>query len=111
MKINQKEIILLAYPFSNLEERKYRPAVVISNDYYNNKSKDCILVPLTSVIKNEPYSILINNQNLLKGNLIKPSRIKLDKIFCISKNMIVTKIGIVNNMIFEEIRKGIFELI
>lgn len=111
MKVKQKEIILLQYPFSNLEEKKVRPAIVISNDFYNNKSEDCILVPLTSIIKSEPYSVLINNQNLLKGNLIKPSRIRLDKIFCIKRNMIITKIGILNDITFNELREGILNIL
>ena len=83
MKVCQKEIILIPYPFSNLEEKKVRPALVISNNLFNKKSKDCLLVPLTSVIKKEPYSIIIKQENLTVGNLIKVSRIKADKIFSI----------------------------
>jgi len=32
MKINQRDIILLPYPFSNLEGKKVRPALVVSNN-------------------------------------------------------------------------------
>ena len=32
MKVNQKEIILVSYPFSDLEGKKVRPAIIISND-------------------------------------------------------------------------------
>jgi len=111
MKVKQKEIVLLSYPFSNMQERKVRPAIIVSNNEYNVKSEDCILVPLTSVIKNEPFSILINTQNLLGGHLVKPSRIKVDKIFSISKALIVTKIGIVNDFTFEQIRDLIIKIL
>ena len=49
MIANQKEIVLLPYPFSDLEGSKVRPAIVVSNDFFNKKSADCIAVPLTTV--------------------------------------------------------------
>ena len=57
MNAKQKEIVLLPYPFSNLKETKVRPALIISNDFFNKKSDDCIMVPLTTIIKEEPYSV------------------------------------------------------
>ena len=111
IKINQKDLILLSYPFSNLKEMKVRPALVISNNIFNNKSEDCILVPLTSVIKNEPYSIIINQENLNEGKLIKTSRIRVDKVFSVQKNLIKMKIGVLNEDIFERVKKEFFSLI
>lgn len=32
MNVHQKEIVLLPYPFSDLEGKKVRPAVIVSND-------------------------------------------------------------------------------
>ena len=111
IKINQKDLVLLSYPFSNLEDRKVRPALVISNDLFNRKSQDCILVPLTSVIKNEPYSIIINQENLRDGKLIKTSRIKVDKIFSIQKDLIKMKIGGLDEETFGKVKREFFNLI
>ena len=105
MRIYQKELILISYPFSDLQNKKVRPALVLSNDLFNKKSDDCILVPLTSVIKDEPYSILINQDSLDEGKLIKISRIRVDKIFSIDKNLIQMKIGRINNSAFEKVKK------
>ena len=77
MEIKQKDIVLLPYPFTDLKGKKIRPALVVSNDSVNSKSKDCIMLPLTSVIKDEPYSIAINQEDLSSGQLIKSSRIKI----------------------------------
>lgn len=107
MKVNQKEIVLLPYPFSDLEGTKVRPALVISNNTFNKKSEDCIMVPLTSVIKDEPYSVVINQKNLSAGKLLKPSRIRIDKIFSIEKNLISMKIGMVRDSLLREIKKEI----
>ena len=104
MKVNQKELILLPYPFSNQQERKVRPALIISNNEFNKKSDDCIAVPLTSVIKEEPYSVFIEQEDLSEGKLLRSSRIRIDKIFSIDKKIIIMKIGIIKNQIFAKIK-------
>jgi len=108
--VNQKEIVLLPYPFSSLKENKIRPALIISNNKFNRKSKDCIMVPLTAVIKDEPYSILINQKDLFSGNLIRPSRIRADKIFSVEKNLIKMRIGIINNKVLRSVKKEISKM-
>lgn len=110
MNIQQKDIVLLPYPFTDLEGSKVRPALVVSNDAYNKKSLDCVMVPLTTVIKNEPYSIILNQENLYSGKLLKPSRVKADKIFTVEKGLIIMKIGIVNDNTFEKIKSEILKL-
>lgn len=110
MNVNQKEIVLIGYPFTDQKRKKVRPAVVISNNFFNRKSDDCILVPLTSVIKDEPFSILISQNDLIKGKLLKLSRIRVDKIFTIEKNLIIMKIGLLNNKIFQGIKSEIMKI-
>jgi len=110
MNINQKDIVLLPYPFSNFEGMKVRPALVVSNELFNKKSADCIMVPLTTVIKDEPYSILVDNQDLDSGELAKPSRIRADKVFCVEKNLVTMKIGIIKDKTFEKVKQEIFKM-
>jgi len=111
MKIQQKDIVLLPVPFSNLKENKVRPAVVISNNSINQKSDDCIFVALTSVIKDEPYSLLIDQKNLSSGNLIKPSRIRVDKIFSAEKKLIIQNIGTIDDKTFEKVKEIYMKLL
>lgn len=111
MKINQRDIILLPYPFSNLENKKVRPALVVSNNQFNNGSKDCIVVPLTSVIQDEVYSVIINQQDMEFGKLIKPSRIKTDKIFHIEKKLAIFKIGAIKENVFSKVKAEIIDLL
>jgi len=84
--------------------------LVVSNNSLNNSSDDCILLPLTSAIKNVPYSILITKKDLLSGNLLKDSRIRADKIFTLEKNKIFNKIGILNDNIFKKVYQKILRL-
>jgi len=107
MKVNQRDIVLLPFPFSDLKREKVRPALVISNNTFNKKSDDCIMIPLTTVIKNEHYSIIINQKDLSSGKLLKSSRIRVDKIFSIDKNIISMKIGVIKESILEKIKSEI----
>ena len=104
MNIKQKDIVLLPYPFTDLERAKVRPALVISNDFLNKKSNDCIMLPLTTVIKDEHYSILISEDDLSSGKLLRPSCIRIDKIFTVEKKLVIMKVGTLNNSTFEKIK-------
>ncbi len=111
MNVQQKEIVLLPYPFSDLEGKKVRPALIVSNDIFNKKSDDCVMVPMTSVIKDEPYSIIIYQENLSSGKLLKTSRVRADKIFNAEKGLIIMKIGIVNDKTFDKIKEEIIKIL
>ena len=111
MEAKQKEIVLLPYPFSNLEGKKVRPAIIVSNNSFNAKSSDCIMVPLTTVIKKEPYSFTIDNPDLHSGMLIAESRVRADKIFCVEKKLIIKKIGEINNKTFEKVKSEIMAIL
>jgi len=107
----QGDLVLMSYPFSNLEERKVRPALIVSNNLFNKKSDDCIMVPLTGVIKSEPYSVVINQENLEAGRLLKVSRIRIDKIFSVEKKLIRLRIGRLNKETFEKVKQEFLSLI
>ena len=100
----QREIILLNFPFSNLKQSKVRPAVIISNDRYNKKSDDVVVVPLTSNLLQTDYDMLITNKNLEKGNLIVDSRVKIDRIFSVDKKLIKMNIGKIDKQTFSKIK-------
>jgi len=107
MIFQQKEIVLLPYPFSDQGGTKVRPAIIVSNDTFNRRCEDCVMVPLTTVIKDEPFSLLINQDCLESGKLLKQSRIRIDKIFTIKKDIIMMKIGKVNNEMLVKIKSEI----
>jgi len=81
--------------------------ILLMKHLINEISDDCIMIPLTSVLKEAPYSIQISQENLILGKLIKPSSIRVDKIFTLEKSLIMMKIGKISNMTFEEIKAEI----
>ena len=111
MNVKQGDIVLLPVPFSDQTSLKVRPAIIVSNDRINAASEDIILIPLTSVIKDAPYSILIVQNNLSEGELIVTSRARADKIFTAHKSLIKLKIGALKHSILTEIRQEIIKVI
>ena len=110
MNVSQKEIVLLPYPFSDLKQEKVRPALIVSNDVFNKKCADCIMVPLTSVIKDEPYSVLVNQDDMHSGRLVTQSRIKADKIFTVEKSLIIMKIGVIDDGAFRKVKVELLKI-
>lgn len=98
--ILQRDIVLLAFPFSDLRQSKVRPAIILSNDKYNKRTKDIIVVPLTSRPRQTSYDMLITNENLDRGNLIADSRAKVDKIFNVERKLVKMKIGRIDKQTF-----------
>tara|TARA_R110002072_G_scaffold302322_1_gene484726 strand:- start:922 stop:1161 length:240 start_codon:yes stop_codon:yes gene_type:complete len=48
---NFGEVVLVGFPFTNLQTTKKRPAVIISNASYQQNRPDAILMAITSQIR------------------------------------------------------------
>ena len=107
MNLKQRDLVLLPYPFSDQEGTKVRPAIIVSNENFNRKSQDFIMVPLTTTIKEEPFSFIIRQEDLISGKLLKPSRVRVDKLFVVNKKLIMMEIGTLNDISFEKIKEEI----
>lgn len=91
--IAQRDVVLLSFPFSDLQSSKVRPAVVMSNDAYNRRSEDLVAIPLTSNLKLREHAVLVTNRNLESGWLIVDSKAKVDRVFSVSKRLVRMKVG------------------
>ncbi len=101
MLYKQGDIIILPFPFTeNPALSKKRPAIIISNNTV--KGDNFIVAKITSVIKQGPYSFLIE-QNAVDFKLYKKSEIRTDQIFTIHKNIIIRKIGSLNKPVLQEL--------
>jgi len=49
--LNQRDIVLVPIPFTDLTSKRRRPVVVVSNDEYNHKAEDIVVVAMTSNLK------------------------------------------------------------
>ncbi len=83
LKVKQREIILIYFPFSDLTGAKVRPALVISNNPYNRTNLDIVVLAITSNLSPHSYKILIEMQDLENGSLPVESAIRVDKPFSV----------------------------
>lgn len=108
----QRDIVLVPIPFTDLTSIKRRPVVIISGDNYNNKSSDIIAAAMTSnLASSTEYTILIDSENLSEGLLPKQSIIRCDKIYTISKDIIVKNFGKLSIETFRNVKKNIDQLL
>jgi mRNA interferase MazF len=106
----QGDIVLVPIPFTDLTSRKRRPVIVISNDDYNRASPDVMVVAMTSNPTLTPYSFIITSSDLAQGVLNRPGTVRVDKIYTLSKSLIVKTFGRVDNAILDRIRASLVEL-
>lgn len=92
----QRDIILIPFPYTNLSQNKKRPAFVLSNKEHNQHNEDLICCALTSNPRNYENSIEINKNDLESDELVFESRIKPNKIFTLNKELIIKKLARLN---------------
>ena len=109
--MNQQDIVWVKVPFSNLEEEKIRPALIVSNTEYNAKNLDVIICAITSNLEQRLYSVFLSQKNLSDGKLSINSKIKADKIMQVEKSRIIGQFAILNDETFDLVVKEIEKLI
>ncbi len=107
----QGEIIVVPFPFSDLSNVKQRPVLVLSKNIDNQTSDDVITCGITSNLKNTKYSVLINNNDLEKGEIPAKSRIKIDKLFTLDKDIIKKRVAKINKTTLLKVKEGFMKLI
>jgi len=90
------DVVLVTFPFTNLQVTKKRPAVIISSLPYNQAKSDFILMAITSQIKNECSFGEYILQDWQQAGLLKPSMIK-PLIATLEQNKIVKRMGQLSN--------------
>lgn len=100
---NQREIVLLPFPYSDLSSSKRRPALIISNNNYNHKYEDVVVCVITSNLFKDDYSVELKNSDLEFGILPEESIVKVHKLFTIDKTKIIKKFSSVSNEYFKNV--------
>lgn len=103
MTFEQKEVVLVPFPYSDLSAIKRRPVLVISNSEYNSNFNDVIVCVITSNTNLDEYSVSLNNNDLEIGVLPESSAIKVHKLFTIEKSKIIRKFSKINDDCFNKV--------
>ena len=102
MNYEQKEIVLVPFPYSDLSSFKKRPVLILSNNTFNENREDVVVAAITSKQFIDEYSLFINDDSLEYGFLPEESVIKLSKLFTIKKSMIIKKFSKIKDDVFLE---------
>ncbi len=100
----QGDILLVPIPFTDLSSQKRRPVIVVSNDVYNRKTSDIVVVAMTSNPAEVDYSFTITSSELEQGRLNRPGKVRVDKIYTLSQSIVVKTFGRVNAEVLDRIR-------
>ena len=97
---DQREVVLIPFPYSDLSGAKKRPALIISNDKIN-KSEDRICCLITSNPTAE--GIVLDDNSFEKGNLPFKSWAKPHRLFTIHKGIIIKKLCTIKASCYDKI--------
>lgn len=107
----QGDIVLIPIPFTDLSSQKRRPVIVVSNNIYNKNTADIVVVAMTSNPVEAPYSFTITSDDLERGTLNHPGKIRVDKIYTLSQGIIAKTFGRVNQATLARIQKELSTLV
>ena len=107
--IEQRSIILIPFPYTDLSGAKKRPALVISSSDFNNKNDDVICCLITSNLEDKQHAIIIGNKDMENGLLEFESKVKPYKLFTVNKGLIYKILSKLNvsksKLIIDEINR------
>lgn len=89
---NFGDVVLVGFPFTNLQTTKKRPAVIISSQSYQQNRPDVILMAITSQVRQPLATGEAILQDWQAAGLVKPSVLK-PLIATIEQNRIVKTMG------------------
>jgi len=111
MQYNQREIVLVPFPYSDLSATKKRPVIIVSNSDYNLKHEDIVVCVITSNQYKDDFSVDLENEDLEIGILPETSVVKVHKLFTIHKSKIIRKFSSVKPEYYPKIEKLINKLV
>ena len=97
------EIILVAFPYSDLSDFKLRPAVVVGKAEFNN----LILCQITSKSGTSAIAIKIEDSDFENGSLNRVSYVRPDKIFTAEPSIIEKRVGILSTESHKKVRRAV----
>ncbi|MCR4369275.1 MAG: type II toxin-antitoxin system PemK/MazF family toxin [archaeon] len=102
--IEQRDLLLVPFPFSDQSGKKVRPVVVISNKEFNAHSEDLVVVGITTNTSKGKYTLGLATSDLEEGKLYAKCAIKTENMLKIDRQLfIVKKIGKISKAKHESI--------
>ncbi|MBI4001496.1 MAG: type II toxin-antitoxin system PemK/MazF family toxin [Nitrospira defluvii] len=101
------DLVLIPFPFSDLQSTKKRPVMVLTPP---DRHTNFIGLAITSV-EQQNHALQIEPANLVQGALPKPCWIRCDKVFTLSESSIVKTFGAVSPQTLQRVSQGLCSVV
>lgn len=109
--LDRGTIVLVPFPYTDLKAKKVRPALVLTDKARNKSEGELVLCGITSNLRDSPASILIDQSDMARGKLLKPSRIKVGKLLTVHASVIRKQVGQVKGEVLRQVWKELQALL
>ena len=97
MSLKPWDIVLVGFPFTNLQTTKVRPAIIVSSELVHQQEDDFTLMFISSVLPTKwpKYDLLLAKKHpeFKLSGLKKDSLIKTNKVVTLQKDKIIRSLG------------------
>jgi mRNA interferase MazF len=100
------EVVVLAFPQTNLQPGKRRPALVVPT----LSGEDLILCQITTRAHSDPYSVPLTLLDFDNGRLQMNSFIRPNRVFPVDQSVIIYSTGKVTQSKIEEVKARLRQL-
>lgn len=104
--MEQLTIALGRFPFTNQIDYKIRPAVIISNEKFNQAHNFVWACPITTKQTKKEFELEIPEKEF-SGKLEEKSFIRTDTIASIEKELFIKQMGKISKNLFEKLKNEI----
>jgi len=93
--IKRGEIVLLSFPFTDLQTTKVRPALVVSSDSFNKMGRDAVFIFITSKRHRDPFDIWLDrgDSGFRVTGLKTSSTLRASKVMCLEQGLVQRRLG------------------
>jgi len=103
------DIVVVKFPFASSKKYKARPAVIISSNFYNENSRNTLLIMAISSKLDSSLDFEYPIRDWEKSGLLKPSIFK-SSIATIEKEYIIQKLGTLSELDIKKLKIIIEEI-
>lgn len=102
MNDEQGMIVLANFFYSNQQEAKIRPALIVSGNNFNQQ-QDVIAVSISTQGEAHRFKVLLETHDLTAGNLFKTSYVKCGQMLTLEKRLVSSQIGRITKKKLKEV--------
>lgn len=93
------DVVVVPFPFSNLQDSKRRPALVVSG----LEGDDLILCQITSQALSDRYSLPLELQDFAMGGLRQASHVRPNRLFTADQQIVLYRAGALHSAKLDQV--------